>query len=250
MTFSVGANSPYIVGVATSDRSLEESQRLRYTVFHEELGEGLQTNATAGLDRDPFDDQMTHLLIIARESGRVVGTYRVQSVRHALESPQGIYTACQYDMSAFEPYYDKALELGRACLAKDHRSLKAIVLLWLGIGEFMNLYGLHYLFGCSSITSQDPEDGWRAMKTIRQQGFLHPELMLPVLPSHSCGPPSREFDEDLGDAIRLPKLFRTYVHLGARVISEPAIDRDFGTVDFVVLMDGREVQLSRLDVLR
>ena len=36
---------------------------------------------------------------------------------------------------------------------------------------------------------------------------------------------------------RLPKLFRTYVRHGARVCSPPALDRQFKTIDFLVLFE-------------
>lgn len=242
--------TPYILGIAASDRCLEAAQRLRFEVFNLELGEGLAEAAQTGLDQDAFDSQMTHLVLANRENHRIVGTYRMQTVRHALRGSLGLYAAQQYDMTALEPYQDEAIELGRACLAEEFRSLAAIILLWKGIGAFMNLYDQHYLFGCSSITSTDPDDGWRAMKTIRQRGYLHESLLFPVLPALSCGETQREHDENLGEGLKLPKLFRTYMHLGARVVSEPAIDREFGTVDFLILMDGRNVHLSRLDILR
>ena len=49
---------------------------------------------------------------------------------------------------------------------------------------------------------------------------------------------------------KLPKLFRTYIRLGTKVISEPAIDLEFGTVDFLVLQDGKKFTFSQLDVLK
>jgi putative hemolysin len=112
----------------------------------------------------------------------------------------------------------------------------------------MKLYGQQYVFGCCSLTTQDPDDGWRALKTIRANGNLHSELFLPAQPGYACGP--RERDEDIGGALSLPKLFKTYLRLGAKVISEPAIDRRFGTVDFLVLQDGHEVSLSQLNVMQ
>jgi len=54
----------------------------------------------------------------------------------------------------------------------------------------------------------------------------------------------------LGPAIKLPKLFRTYMTMGAHVISGPAIDRDFGTVDFIVFLDATIVTFSQLEVVR
>ena len=97
---------------------------------------------------------------------------------------------------------------------------------------------------------EDPDDGWRALRTVRDKGYLHADLYLPAVESCSCGDPERERDTSLNGDLKLPKLFSTYMRLGAQVISEPAIDRDFGTVDFLVLMDAHEVTLSQLDVVK
>lgn len=239
----------YQAGFASSERCVEEAQRLRYEVFNLELGEGLASSALSGLDRDPYDDQMTHLVLLDTAANRIVGTYRIQTISHAL-GQNGVYAAQLFDLAGMEPYFAETLEVGRACLAQDHRTLPAILTLWTGLGEFMNLHNQRYLFGCCSLTSQDPDDGWRAMKTIRAKNYLHPELKLRAKPQCDCGPESREFDPDLGEAIPLPKLFRTYMRLSAKVVSGPAIDREFGTVDFLVLMDGRQVNLSQLDILK
>jgi putative hemolysin len=248
LTLDAADSKPYWLGFASSDRCVEEALRLRYEVFNLELGEGLASSATTGLDRDAYDKQMTHLVLVDKESGGIIGTYRVQTVRNGLAA-KGVYTAGEYCLEAMAHLFDEAIEVGRACLAEDHRTMQAIVLLWRGIAEYMELLGQHYIFGCCSLTSQDPDDGWRAMKTIRRKGYLHPDLFMPAQSANSCGDPSREFAPDLGEAIRLPKLFRTYMHLGTRVVSEPAIDREFGTVDFVVLMDAREVNLSSLEIV-
>jgi putative hemolysin len=46
-----------------------------------------------------------------------------------------------------------------------------------------------------------------------------------------------------GDEVtpRIPPLFASYLALGARVISDPAIDRQFGTIDFLVSLDVEEL---------
>jgi len=249
LTLHADVRGRYIAGFANSDRCVEAALRLRYEVFNLELGEGLPESVTTGLDRDELDAQMSHLVLLDAATHHVVGTYRMQTATHALEH-RGLYSSRQYDLAALEPYFPRAVELGRACLAREHRALSAIMQLWLGIGAFMNRYDQYYLFGCSSLTTTDPDDGWRAMKTIRENGYLHPDLWLSARAPFSCGDPQREFAEDLGEALRLPKLFRTYMRLGSRVISEPTIDTDFGSVDFLVMMDGREVSLSSLDVLK
>jgi len=241
--------SNYVAGFANSDRCVDLALRLRYEVFNVELGEGLAQSSVTGHDRDEFDEQMTHIVLYHNPTGRIVGTYRTQTIDHAFRN-KGIYASQLFQLGPIEPYFPKTIELGRACLAQDHRSLQAILALWTGIGDFMNLFDQKYLFGCCSLTTQDPDDGWRAMKTIRAKGHLHTELFVSAQPTHKCGLPTREFDADLGPAIRLPKLFRTYMGLCAKVVSEPAIDRDFGTVDFLILMNGKQVNLSKLDIIK
>jgi putative hemolysin len=145
----------------------------------------------------------------------------------------------------------RAVECGRACIALDHRSPATVLLLWAGIGAFMKIYEQRYLFGCCSLTSQDPDEGWRALRTLRAKGYVHPELWLRAMPEYTCGPAERESDPALkGELEKIPKLFNAYMRLGSKVISEPAIDREFGTVDFLVLLDGeKDVNYSSLNVL-
>ena len=37
--------------------------------------------------------------------------------------------------------------------------------------------------------------------------------------------------------VRAPKLLRAYLTIGAKICSEPAIDRSFKTIDFLTLLD-------------
>jgi putative hemolysin len=39
------------------------------------------------------------------------------------------------------------------------------------------------------------------------------------------------------EAVRIPALFQSYLSLGARTCGAPAIDRQFGTIDFLVVLD-------------
>jgi putative hemolysin len=235
----------YLIGFACSARSIERALRLRYKVFNEELGEGLAESRLTGLDRDEFDDSMYHIVLIDRATDQIIGTYRIQSVRSALQHA-GMYCAREYDLSALEPYFHGLVETGRACIAREHRNYATIIMLWKAIAVYMVMFDMRWLFGCCSLTTQDPDEGWRAMKTLRQIGALHEELLLrPTAPFH-CGDPSREFAPELGEGAGIPKLFSAYLSLGSQVISLPAIDREFGTVDFLVMLDKQRVNFSSL----
>lgn len=236
----------YVAGFAVSKAALEAAQRLRYEVFNIELGEGLPDSHLTGLDRDRFDAQMSHLVIFEEESGRAVGTYRLQTMQHALSHPEGIYSAQEYDLAPLGDRLAHSVECGRACIAQGHRTFTTVLMLWTGIGVFMKHFRQRYVFGCCSLTTTDPDDGWRAMKTLRAMGSLRTDLVLPAMPSFTCGPREREFAPDLGPALPLPKLFSAYMRLGCKVVSEPALDRDFQTVDFLVFLDSLDVNLSSL----
>ncbi|MDX1971711.1 MAG: GNAT family N-acyltransferase [Candidatus Sumerlaeia bacterium] len=233
-------NAQYQVGFAISERSVDQVLRLRFEVFNLEMKEGLLTSLATGRDEDPFDSQMHHLVIWETATQRMIGTYRLQPASHALKGI-GLYSASEYDLAPLLPLQEELLECGRACIIKEHRSLQTITMLWRGIRAYLQIFNLRYLFGCCSITTNDPDDGWRALKMIRQRQALHPEYLLRALASCSCGDLSRENDPALGEAIPLPKLFGVYLTMGGKVISEPAIDRAFGTVDFLILVDQKEV---------
>jgi putative hemolysin len=37
--------------------------------------------------------------------------------------------------------------------------------------------------------------------------------------------------------VKIPKLLRAYLTLGAKICGAPALDRQFGTIDFLTLLD-------------
>jgi len=46
---------------------------------------------------------------------------------------------------------------------------------------------------------------------------------------------------ETSQAVKIPKLMKTYLALGARIAAEPAWDREFGTIDFLTLLDLKQV---------
>ena len=75
----LATTSLFRVTLAQSPESLLQCQRLRYMVFNLELHEGLSTSDRSGLDIDPFDSFCDHLMVRDLESGKLVGTYRLQT---------------------------------------------------------------------------------------------------------------------------------------------------------------------------
>jgi putative hemolysin len=57
-------------------------------------------------------------------------------------------------------------------------------------------------------------------------------------------PAAAALDGIEAEAAKVPKLLRTYLAIGARICSAPAWDREFGTIDFLTLLDLRTISSS------
>jgi putative hemolysin len=221
----------YQIRLAQSLAEREAACRLRFKVFNIELGEGLMSSFSTGLDQDQFDLFCDHLIVEDRSRDEVVGTYRMQSGTTAAHN-LGYYSAQEFDFSPYEPVRDQVLELGRASIDRDHRSSEVLTLLWRGIAQYSKFYGLRYLIGCSSLNTEDPQTGWKMYEQL--SAFLvPPEFRTSPEKIHELPPAATSALE----AVKIPKLLKTYIGVGARICAAPAWDREFRTIDFLTLLD-------------
>ena len=225
----------YRVTIAETLAEREAACRLRFKVFNIELGEGLQTSYKTGLDTDHFDLFCDQLIVEDRNSGSIVGTYRMQTGTTAVRN-LGYYSEQEFDFSPYDPLRDSTLELGRASIDREHRSSEVLTLLWRGIAQYTRVYNLRYLIGCSSVNSQDPRVGWQMYCQLSKF------LVRAEYRSAPTAPYTLPFTEDAPEAMaKVPKLLRTYIGIGAKICGPPAWDREFGTIDFLTLLDMREL---------
>ncbi len=221
----------YEIRLAETLAERDAACRLRFKVFNIELGEGLESSYQTGLDQDHFDLFCDHLIVEDRSRREVVGTYRMQSGGTAVQN-LGYYSEQEFQFSPFESIRGEVLELGRASIDREHRTSEVLTLLWRGIARYAHFYRLRYLIGCSSLNSRDPREGWSMYRQL--QPFLVPE------PRRTQPTPAYELPETpldhLGE-VRVPKLLKTYIAVGARICGAPAWDREFGTIDFLTLLD-------------
>ena len=222
----------YEVRFARDAAELEAIQRLRFAVFNLELGEGLEASFATGRDVDEFDPVCHHLMVSDREAGEVVGCYRLQTAAMATEN-RGFYSAGLFDLSGLPPAaLARSVELGRACIAESHRSSVVLFLLWRGLARYVAHNQMRYLFGCCSLTSQDPAEGSAVLRFLEDQGRMHREWRIAPAVGAEC-----PIDRRVPAATAVPPLFRTYLRYGARVCGPPAIDREFKTIDYLVALD-------------
>jgi putative hemolysin len=225
----------YRMTIAQTLAEREAACRLRFKVFNIELGEGLESSYRSGLDTDHFDLFCDHLIVEDRNTRTTVGTYRMQTGLTA-EQNLGYYSAQEFDFTPYEPLRPLVLELGRASIDREHRSSEVLTLLWRGIAQYTRLHGLRYLIGCSSLTSQDPRVGWQMYRQL-SENQVPEELRTSPMPSYIL-PSASDMPEVMA---KVPKLLRTYIGIGAKICGAPALDREFGTIDFLTLLDMREL---------
>ncbi|MFY9556107.1 MAG: GNAT family N-acyltransferase [Blastocatellia bacterium] len=225
----------YHLRFARTPEELDALLKLRFEVFNLELREGLDSSFLISRDLDEFDPSCHHLIVEDNANNRVVGTYRMQTGDMAA-SAKGFYTAAEFDLARFPAnVLNSSVELGRACVAGDYRNTQVLFLLWKGLAAYVAHNRKRYLFGCCSITSQQPLDGLRVMGLLEQAGNIHPSLRSAPRPGFECVADA-ERRSRVSEA-SIPKLFRTYLRFGAKVCGPPAIDRRFKTIDFLVLFD-------------
>jgi putative hemolysin len=244
----------YTVRLAESDEDVAAAQRLRYRVFVEEMGASATPEERAvRREQDEFDPHFEHMILIDNEADprdpldRVVGVYRLMT-KHRAQAGLGFYGASEYDLSKLLDYPRNVLELGRSCVAKEHRGGAAVHLLWTGLGEFVDDRKIEILFGVASFHGADPEPIAHALSFLHHHHLAPEDLRVRALPEHYVAMdliPDAKIDRRAATRM-IPALIKAYLRLGGFVGEGAYVDKDFNTVDVCLLMDtSRMVQRYR-----
>jgi putative hemolysin len=227
----------YLIKTVETGAELEETLRLRHDVFYREI---IGKKLLFEIDIDRFDTRCDHLIIIDRRTDEIVGTYRLIA---STFSPD-FYSEGEFNLDDIKRLDGVKLELGRACIDRRYRNGQTIVLLWLGLNEYMNKIQAKYLFGCSSVPTVD----FRKIAVIQRyvQQHHYSQAHIRVKPNRRyrvkglssivnnlepAGLPEKK-------ATRLiPSLLNTYLAIGARICGEPAYDREFRCMDYLTILD-------------
>ncbi len=221
---------------ARTPADVERIQRLRYQVFNLELGEGLAAAHETGLDSDRYDPRCHHLMVLERDSGSVIGTYRLQT--QPMTKELGWYCDEEFDLATLpREVFELGIELGRACIARQHRNSQGLFALWRGLAAYIAHNRKRFLFGCSSLTSQDPDEGIAVLRYLEREGHMHPTIRIDPRAATDCQRLADPRKDPAKTAVEVPKLFGTYLRYGAKICGAPAIDHAFKTIDYFMVMD-------------
>lgn len=242
----MGAFKPVIAGnqiirLAASREEVESAQRLRYSVFYEEMGaQPLPEMAATKRDFDAFDDMCDHLVVLDRSEpnkSTVVGTYRFMCQSHASRLGR-FYSSDEYDVSPLSMNGGRVMELGRSCVAPEFRSRHTMQLLWRGIAQYISAHDIDLMFGCASFPGTD-------LSALAQPlSYLHHHHMAPaelrpraVDERYKSMHILKPEDVDSKQALRaLPPLIKGYLRLGAYVGEGAVVDHQFNTTDVCIIV--------------
>lgn len=228
--------------LAETPADIRAAQRLRYSVFVEELGgSGPMVDHDARLEMDRFDPHFDHLILSdhRRAAGdEVVGVYRVMRLDGAARAGQ-FYSEDEYDLSVLRGSGRTLLELGRSCVHPDYRGGTAMLHLWNGLADYIADHGIEVMFGVASFHGIDPAPLAGPLSLLHHR-HLAPEDIRPKARSEAAQPMGLIAKDDLDRpaAIRaMPALIKAYLRLGGFVGEGAYIDRAFNCIDVCLVMD-------------
>ena len=245
----------YEVRLADGTADIAAAQRLRYRVFVEELGA-----AAAGADHekrleiDRYDAFFDHLILIDRVHDgpdpldRVIGVYRLLPDGRAAACG-GFYSAGEYDLTPVTSLGRPSVELGRSCVAAEHRGGLAMHLMWNALAEYVLERDIEIMFGVASFHGTDPAACAQGLSYLHHHHLAPPDLRVTAQPGQSVAMdlvPAGEIDRTAALA-QIPSLIKAYLRLGGFVGEGAWIDHDFNTIDVCLIMDTARMQAKYRD---
>lgn len=242
-------NEKYQIKTANCPEEIIQVLRLRFEVFFQEFSTRKVKFKILPYDIDLHDFLCDHLIVKDKETGNIVACYRLLSsdLSHRVDH---YYSESEFNLDEFLKLPGKKLELGRACVQKEHRTGAVIGLLWKGLCTYAKQSNTRYLFGCSSINRTDFEKVPQFMGYLSEKGFFledfnigiqkkydienHPAVKVDFTPNRSAERMAKE----------LPSLLNMYLMAGAKVSKKMAYDAEMDCLDIMTILDLTKMSAS------
>ena len=222
----------YTIKFANTEEEVDAALELRYRVFKEELDR--QFTFSGERDKDEYDEQAHHLIVIENDSGEVVGTYRLQTYEQA-QAGNGFVSAKRFKIDQFPDHVLKnAVEVGRACISPEHRSGRVLFMLWKGFAGYLTHFEKRYLFGYAAFETCDFKRILNTCRYLREKGYYHPDYFIEAKSDYKI---DADPNIDETDEIDLPPLFENYLNVDCTVCSEPSFDEKVMLSHCLILLD-------------
>lgn len=236
----------FTVKTVENGDELEEALRLRFSVFHKEY---MAKRRGTGVDVDKLDYVCDHLLIRDNRTGKVVGTYRFNSSTFS----DTYYSSSEFDITDILKLPGNKLELGRAAIHKDYRTGIVIALIWRGLSEYMSMAETDIMFGCASVKTTEPLEIGLVTNYFQKKGLVSDAMKVEPTKKYRVKSLAKAldyieknpFEYDAKEVEKLiPALVHAYIKMGVKTYGEPAIDRAFRCIDFLIVLKLNELEGS------
>jgi len=227
------ANRKYTVQIAQTDSDVEEALKLRYKIFYEELDREFDSGRT--IDLDKYDEQCHHLIVKENETGKVIGTYRLQTYEQAVNG-EGFYSDSLFNLEDLPTEVrSQSFEVGRACIEEEHRSGRVLFLLWKGFAGYLKAFNKRYLLGSLGIPATTAEEAKSIYKTYQDNGVIHSEYQVSAKQAYQ-----QSLSEDnisKKEQFEGPGLLQNYLSIGCDIISKPAYHQELELLYVMIFLD-------------
>lgn len=229
----------FLLKTLQTHEELKEAFKLRYKVFQVEMI-GLEDSDQE--DFDSYDFHADHIGVFDTKSGFLIATCRIN---HS-DFCNSFYSEQEFTLQPLIANNFKKMELGRVCVHRDYRKGILIMLLWRAIAKYIEISKTDLLFGCGSVTTEDPHEAFLLYKylieknKVRSVSGVNPTLKYQSLDfqtqlANIDLPLSNE--EIIKAELILPPLCRSYFDIGCFVPTTPAFDKEFKCIDFLTVLN-------------
>ena len=221
-----------------NEEELRIVQKLRYDFLLRDFDPSLPED---GLDDDGFDQYCDSILVIDKDNNKIVGTYRVAT----LKTMNGHEFKCEeeFNIDALKADPDGVVETGRAVVHGDYRKGGVISLLLEGLFHYGTEHNCRYITGTASLHGTD--------YTVHRKSlsYLYHHSMDTKFNIRSRKNSFEYYQDEDATMNDLPSLLKIYLLIGARVSLNGYIDYDFNSCDVLIITDLRNVNQRMLKFL-
>ena len=237
--------SRYTARIATTDKDVDATQRLRHRCFYDARG-----LFCGGRDLDRFDATCAHLMVEEQSTKRIVATCRLMPLGSGAQIAES-YSAQFYDLSALSAYDQPIVEMGRFCVCPDTADPDVIRMAWAAVTSFVDDYKAGLLIGCSSFEGTDPVRYRDAFAQLARR-HLAPLAWAPGIKwAEVVRFAARQIVPDPRKAMSgLPPLLKSYLAMGGWVSDHAVIDRDLSTTHVFTGLEVATIPPARKRALR
>ncbi|MBQ8292462.1 MAG: GNAT family N-acetyltransferase [Bacilli bacterium] len=224
------------IKLAETKEEYEGLYRLRY--FDLLLNYNINNQNDEQLDTDAYDKVCDHLIAVDTNTNEVVGTYRIIKKSHLLgEMP--FLTESEFDLTPLKKY--ELMELGRAVVKEEYRDGSVIGLLWSGIIRYAIEENMEYMVGTASFHGTDYREFEDVFSYLYHNNLSPTEIRCNVNQDSAIDMQIlNDYQEEVAKK-NMPPLIKGYLRLGATIGNGIYIDRDFNSLDVLIVLKISEI---------